>query len=81
MRPNEQQLIGHSPRGTPIFRYDDTPPIFGMQGDWEACALYAGESVGLIRDIRPAGTIVRDIARKARQTILSMAQNYRETRA
>jgi nitronate monooxygenase len=74
MRPNEKQLIGHLPSGGEIHRYDDTPPVFGMKGEWEACALYAGESVGLIHEIKPAAEIVDDVVREARRTILSLAQ-------
>jgi nitronate monooxygenase len=73
MRPSEGQCIGVSPAGNDIFRYDDTPPVIGMRGDWEACALYAGQSAGLIYKIKSAGSIVRDIVREARQTVLSLA--------
>jgi nitronate monooxygenase len=72
MRPNEQQSIGCSPSGREIFRYDDTPPVLGMSGDWEACALYAGQSVGSIHQIKSAGSIVRDIVREAGLTLLSL---------
>lgn len=48
MRPNEKQVIGYSASGKEIVRYDDTPPVAGMSGDWEACALYAGQSTGVI---------------------------------
>lgn len=68
-RPNESEVIGRRPDGAQIVRYDDTPPIAGMQGDWEACALYAGESAGLIHDVQPAATIVREIAREAQEII------------
>jgi nitronate monooxygenase len=72
-RPNERQVIGRRPDGTEILRYDDTPPIAGMQGDWEACALYAGESAGLIHQIQPAAAIVHEIVRDAKQTISRLA--------
>jgi NAD(P)H-dependent flavin oxidoreductase YrpB (nitropropane dioxygenase family) len=74
MRPHEKQPIGHSPKGTEILRYDDTPPVVGMTGDWEACALYAGQSVGVIHEIKSAASIVDEIVCDARQTILSMSR-------
>ncbi len=73
IRAYEKKAIGISPRGTQIFRYDDMPPVVGMTGDWEACALYAGQSTGLIHEVKPAGSIVNDIVRQAQQTILSLA--------
>jgi nitronate monooxygenase len=74
LRPNEKQVIGHSANGKEILRYDDTPPIAGMSGDWEACALYAGEGAGVIKEIKPARSIVNDIVRDARRVILTLSQ-------
>jgi NAD(P)H-dependent flavin oxidoreductase YrpB (nitropropane dioxygenase family) len=73
-RPHEKQLIGRSPKGGEILRYDDMPPVLGMTGDWEACALYAGQSVGVIHEIKSAGSIVNEIVSDARRTILSLAR-------
>jgi len=73
-RPHENEIIGRSQQGTEIRRYDDMPPVAGMSGDWEACALYAGESVGIIREIKSAASIVEDIVRDARKTIGSLAR-------
>lgn len=81
-RPNEHQLIGYSPCGKEIFYYDDMPPVAGMTGAWEACALYAGESVGTITEVKPAASIVHEIVREAWQTIHSLArQSRKEARA
>jgi hypothetical protein len=74
MRPHENQIIGRSQQGAEIRRYDDMPPIAGMSGDWEACALYAGESAGIIREIKSASSIVDDIVRDALKTIRSLAR-------
>lgn len=74
MRPHENEVIGRSQQGAEIRRYDDMPPVAGMSGDWEACALYAGESTGIIREIKPAGSIVDEIVRDARETIGSLAR-------
>lgn len=74
LRPNENQVIGHSSSGIGILRYDDTPPVAGMRGDWEACALYAGQGTGVIKEIKPARSIVNEVVHDARKTILSLAQ-------
>jgi nitronate monooxygenase len=73
MRPNEKQVIGHSANGKEIHLYDDMPPVAGMNGNWEACALYAGQSTGLIGEIKSAGSIVNEIVREALSVIHSVA--------
>ena len=48
-----------------------------MEGEWERCALYAGESVGVIHEIRSAGDIVRDVAREAAAVINRLSEASR----
>jgi nitronate monooxygenase len=62
-RPGEGEVIGAFPDGRPIRRYDMPSPTTGASGDVEAFALYAGQSVGLIRRMQPAAEIVRELAR------------------
>lgn len=64
-RPGEGEVIAHTPDGAPVKRYDDMPPQDGMGGDWEDCALYAGQSAGLVTGIAPAAKIVEAIADEA----------------
>jgi nitronate monooxygenase/enoyl-[acyl-carrier protein] reductase II len=52
-------------KGRPHHRYEDLIPLPGMTGDLAAMALYAGQSVELVRDIRPAEALVRDLAAQA----------------
>jgi nitronate monooxygenase/enoyl-[acyl-carrier protein] reductase II len=40
-------------------------PSLGFRGDLDYTVLYAGESCGLIRDIKPAAQIVHDLMREA----------------
>jgi NAD(P)H-dependent flavin oxidoreductase YrpB (nitropropane dioxygenase family) len=68
-RPGEDDLIGSRPDGSPITRYSSSLPVEGMTGQIEALSLYAGQSVGLAREIAPAATIVHDIVRGAEQTL------------
>jgi nitronate monooxygenase len=79
-RPHERQVIGHSADGKAILRYDDTPPVTGMQGDWEACAHYAGQSAGMIKGVKSARSIVNEVVNDARERICSLARvNSRES--
>ncbi len=47
----------------PLPRYAVVPPSTATTGEVGAMALYAGQSVGAIHDIRPAAEIVADLAR------------------
>jgi nitronate monooxygenase len=49
----------------PIHRYDSTSPHDFVTGEVEALPMWAGQSVGVVRDVRPAGDIVRSIAEEA----------------
>jgi nitronate monooxygenase len=51
--------------GQPVVRYSSTSPNAGMTGDVEAVSLWAGQSVGLVDRVRPAGDIVRELAEEA----------------
>jgi NAD(P)H-dependent flavin oxidoreductase YrpB (nitropropane dioxygenase family) len=64
-RPGEGETIATWFDGEAIQRYHSTSPREGVSGDIEALALWAGQSVGLIRDVRPAGEIVRQLAAEA----------------
>ena len=46
-------------------RYSVIPPLPGFDGDVDDAVLYAGESCSLVRDIRPAAAIVREIVAEA----------------
>ena len=73
-RPGEGQLIGLSHRtdiefGPEFFKYGGIPPTDFVEGDIESFPLAAGESAGLVRELLPAGEIVRQIATEARDLI------------
>lgn len=55
--------IAATPRGAPIARYDERPPLAGMTGAVNQMALYAGTGVGRIDRVMDAAEIVRDLAR------------------
>ncbi len=71
-KPNEGEIIGTSPTGSLIRRYDDTIPLERTTGDLEAMALYAGQSVGLIEQVLPAAEIVQQILNDAKRVVAQL---------
>jgi NAD(P)H-dependent flavin oxidoreductase YrpB (nitropropane dioxygenase family) len=58
----DEPVIGHTIIGgaeTPIQRFASLPPNIHATGDIESMSLLAGQSVGLINEIRPAAEILR----------------------
>ena len=51
--------------GRPIYLFSTDSPLRSMTGDFEAMALYAGQGVGRITAIEPAGERLRRIAAEA----------------
>lgn len=68
-RPGENDVIAWDWDGSEQLRYGDMMPLPGMTGDVEAMAMYAGQSVGLVHDVKPAAQIVSDIADQARKLL------------
>jgi NAD(P)H-dependent flavin oxidoreductase YrpB (nitropropane dioxygenase family) len=70
-RPDElavgQTVIGG--QAMPMLRFVSIPPNGDTSGDIDSMALLGGQSVGLIRDIKPAGQIVHELVEEARQII------------
>ncbi len=75
-RPGEGERLGKNQDGEPIRRYDVRFPSAGALGDVDAMALYAGQGVGQLTDIRPAGDIVHDMAREAQQVLAKAAELF-----
>jgi len=72
-RPAEGVVVARSKGGDPIHLYDDAIPLANMTGDVERLALYAGQSVGLIREIKSASAIVHELAEDASRVLLNLA--------
>ena len=60
-RPGEGDVVARAPDGSCLYRYSPNPAMGGATGDVEALALYAGQSVGIVRDVLPAATIVDEL--------------------
>ena len=73
-RPGDGDVVGRWVDGEEIHRYDSTSPREGVSGDVEALPMWSGQGVGLIRDVRPAGDIVRTIVADAEATLRSLAR-------
>jgi NAD(P)H-dependent flavin oxidoreductase YrpB (nitropropane dioxygenase family) len=71
--PGESDVIGQTSRGQAILRYHDDFPGAHTTGDLESMVLYAGESVGVMHEILPAGEIVKNIADQARERLAGFA--------
>ena len=52
-----------------VVKYMVFPPLSGFTGDIDDAVLYAGESCGLVHDIKPAAQIVRDVMREAEEAM------------
>jgi NAD(P)H-dependent flavin oxidoreductase YrpB (nitropropane dioxygenase family) len=71
-RPDEP-AVGHTVIGghaMPVLRFVSMPPNGEASGDIDSMALLAGQDVGLVREIKPAGQIVHELVEEARQIIV-----------
>ena len=73
-RPGEGEMVAVTDAdGQGITRYATTSPRIGVSGDVEALPQWAGQSIGLIDVVRPAGEIVRTLADEAAAALLAGA--------
>jgi nitronate monooxygenase len=71
-RPGEGDRLATDAAGNVVERYDSTSPRAELDGDIEALSLWAGQSVGLVHDVRPMREVVDSIAAEA-ATVLESA--------
>jgi NAD(P)H-dependent flavin oxidoreductase YrpB (nitropropane dioxygenase family) len=70
-RPDEP-VVGRTVVGgqsMPVPRFMGFPPNRDADGEIDSMSLLAGQGVGLVREVKPAGQIVRELAEEARQII------------
>lgn len=72
-RPAEGSVVAQFADGRPVHLYEDTIPLPGMTGEVERLALYAGQSVGLVKGLKSAGAIVQEIVEDAVRAIQKLA--------
>jgi nitronate monooxygenase len=71
-RPGEGDVVARAPDGACLYRYGAEIPVRGATGDVEALAHYAGQSAGIVEDVRPAATIVDELVRGAAEALGSV---------
>jgi NAD(P)H-dependent flavin oxidoreductase YrpB (nitropropane dioxygenase family) len=71
-RPGEGEPVVQQADGTILKRYSDDTPKPGATGDLEAACHYAGQSTGLVRDIVPAGELVRRLVSETEAALQSL---------
>ncbi|MEH0985462.1 NAD(P)H-dependent flavin oxidoreductase [Micromonospora sp. CPCC 205556] len=71
-RPGEGDVVSVAAAGRAHLRYEDLMPLPGMTGALADMAMYAGQSVHLIREFRPAGELVGSIAAQAAAILQGM---------
>ncbi len=54
---------------TVLRKFNVLPPVPGTEGDWEEMPWLMGQGVGLVRDVKPAGDIVREMVGEAERTL------------
>ena len=73
-RPGEGEVIARSRSLGEIVRYQSSTPGADFEGDIDALSLFAGQSVGLVSEIKPAGDIVREIVAQAQSMLGKLVQ-------
>jgi NAD(P)H-dependent flavin oxidoreductase YrpB (nitropropane dioxygenase family) len=53
----------------PVARFVSLPPNCDAVGDIDSMSLLAGQAVGLVREVKPAGQIVQELVEEAREII------------
>ncbi|MGH6985577.1 MAG: NAD(P)H-dependent flavin oxidoreductase [Caulobacteraceae bacterium] len=79
-RPGEGEAVARLGDGRPLPRYAAVTPPPGANGEIEALSLWAGQGVGLVREIKGAGEIVAEIAAEAEATITVLARRLAQER-
>ncbi|RZS66332.1 nitronate monooxygenase [Agromyces ramosus] len=77
-RPGEDEQLATNADGSAVRRYDDAKPVEGISGDVEALSLYAGQSAGLVHDVRPSAQIVFDLADEAERALRRALSTFGE---
>ena len=74
-RPGEGDVIGTDAYGNTAVRYQSVAARSDHVGDIEAFAIWAGQGVGLVNRVQPAGEIVREIAEDAKRILERLAEH------
>ncbi len=75
-RPGEGDVLATDAYGNTVVRYQSATARSDHEGDIEAFPLWAGQGVGLVNKVQPAGEIVREIAEDAKRTLERLAESF-----
>jgi NAD(P)H-dependent flavin oxidoreductase YrpB (nitropropane dioxygenase family) len=73
-RPGEGDVVATSGSGAEILRYQSHTPHAGDTGAIEALSHWAGQGVALVRKVKPAAEIVREINEDAETILRNLAR-------
>lgn len=73
-RPGEGDVLATDAYGNTVVRYQSMTARSDHEGDIEAFPIWAGQGVGLVNRVQPAGEIVREIAEDAKRTLERLAE-------
>lgn len=79
-RPGKDDIVATDASGYEVHRYESYTPTAGVKGNIEALAMWAGQGVGLVTHVQPAGEIVREIDEEALRVIQALAARLEQVR-
>jgi NAD(P)H-dependent flavin oxidoreductase YrpB (nitropropane dioxygenase family) len=59
--------------GATVVRYASQTPSWRIESDIEAMSTWAGQGVGLVRRVRPASQIIRELVEEAEAVLARLA--------
>jgi NAD(P)H-dependent flavin oxidoreductase YrpB (nitropropane dioxygenase family) len=65
-RPGEGDVVASSATKGDVLRYQSKSPSADLTGSVEAISMWAGQGVSMVKEVRPAGDIVREIVDEAK---------------
>ena len=71
-RPGEGDIIARDVDGSEIHRYDAVTMRSTIKGDITAAPLWAGQGVGLAKEIKPASDIIQEMIAEAHSSLSTM---------
>src|SRR5215467_6201716 len=77
---SDEPIIGEISLGgvrTPLARFGSIPPARDASGDIESMDFLAGQSVGLVNEIKPAAEVVREVVEQAVQILVEKVASVR----
>ena len=81
---SDEPIIGETSLGgvrIPLARFGGIPPARDASGDVECMNFLAGQSVGLVQEIKPAAEIVREVVEQAARVLAERVASVRQAKS